>query len=79
MITLFSTHKVKFWATAENVILELSKMLNNGLHKSTKGRMVKNIVSDLQEVWGKSIKDYFRTLDFLVGSKVTADNYGSHV
>lgn len=41
--------------------------------------MVKNIVSDLQEVWGKSIKDYFRTLDFLAGNKVIAGNYGSHV
>lgn len=79
MIMLFSICKVKSLAIAENVILELSKMLNNDLRKSTKGWMVKNIVSDLWEVWGNSMKNYFRTIDFLTGSKVIADNCGSHI
>lgn len=38
--------------------------------------MVTNIISDLLEVLGK---DYFRTTDFLVGSKVIADNCTKHL
>lgn len=79
MIMLLSTHKLKPLAIAENVILELSKMLNNALHKSTKKWMIKNIVSDLLNIFGDSIKDYFRTTDFLVGSKVIADNCRTHL
>ena len=73
VIMLLYICEMKPSAIAEDGILGLSQMLNNGLWVTKGTKQRPKSVSDL-----KALKDYFKTTDFLVVFKMFADNCKRH-